>query len=113
MRLGTRREPNAIDVTNGLLRRAPHVLATAQRDEVVLFDTARERYYTLNDVGTLVWTLLGEPTTVASIVEAIRLEYAVPPDAAPDPVAGDVAALLRELHAAGMLVVDRLPGGAS
>ena len=112
MRSGILYKLLAPDIGSGRLCRAPHVLATAQGDEVVLFDTARERYYTLNAVGTRVWELLAEPTTLASLAAAIRREFAVPADGADDPVEGDLTRLLRELRSAGMLRVERMPRGA-
>jgi hypothetical protein len=87
----------------GPLRRSPHVLATAQGDELVLFDLQGERYYTLNDVGSRVWSLLGAGATVPQIVDAIRREYVVPSGAAADPVEQDVVRLVRELRAAGLV----------
>lgn len=98
------------DVSTSRFRRAPHVLATPQGDELVLFDTSRERYYTLNDVGSRVWTLLALPMTATEIATVIRREYEVPRDPTLDPVAADVARLLRELHAAGMATVERIAG---
>ena len=97
----------APDVTACRLRRAAHVLATPQGDEVVLFDTARERYYTLNEVGASMWALLAEPKTLDELVAAIRREYQVPTGRTPDPIREDVARLLRDLHVAGMLLAER------
>jgi hypothetical protein len=94
------------DVTTCRVQRSPRVLATRQAGEIVLFDTAQERYFTLNDVGASVWTMLGEPTTLAELVESIRREYEVPSDPAADLVQRDVASLLRELHSAGLVVVE-------
>lgn len=98
------------DVSTSRFRRAPQVLATPQGDELVLFDTAGERYYTLNEVGARVWTLLALPMAVTEIAAVLRREYDVPRDAAADPVTGDVTHLLRELHAAGMVTAERIPG---
>lgn len=112
MRSGILYKLFAPDVESGRVHRAPHVLATAQGDEVVLFDTGRERYYTLNAVGARVWELLAEPTTLADVVTAIRGEFALPADAADDPIERDTIRLLRELRAAGMVMVERIPRGA-
>jgi hypothetical protein len=98
------------DVSSSRFRRAPHVLAAPQGDELVLVDTARERYYTLNEVGARVWVLLTLPISAAEIAAVIRREYEMPRDAAADPVAADVTRLLRELHAAGMVTTERIPG---
>jgi hypothetical protein len=84
------------------------VLATPQGDEVVLFDTTGERYFTLNDVGTRIWTMLGKPTTCTEIVNGIRREYDAPSDPEHDPVERDVSRLLRDLQAAGLVIAERL-----
>jgi hypothetical protein len=105
MRFGILTRRTAPDIRSGRLRRPPHVLATAQGDEIVLFDTSRERYYTLNAVGTRVWQLLERSTTFTEVVAAIRAEYDAPPGREGDPVEGDIARLLTELRRAGMLAV--------
>jgi hypothetical protein len=110
MRIGIFSRSGAPDVATSRFRRAPHVLATPQGDELVLFDTARERYYTLNEVGSRVWVLLAAPMAMTEIAAVIRREYEVPRGPALDPVAADVARLLRELYVAGMVTVERLPG---
>jgi hypothetical protein len=94
----------SLDVRSCRLQRSPQVLATPQGDEVVLFDVAGERYFTLNDVGRSVWAMLAEPVTMADIVSAIRHEYDAPRDSGPDPVQRDVERLLRELLSASLIV---------
>jgi hypothetical protein len=113
MRMGLFSRYSALDVSTSRFRRAPHVLATTQGNELVLFDASRERYYTLNEVGARVWTLLALPMTITEIATVIRREYEIPRDLAADPVAGDVTRLLRELHATRMVTVEPIPGAAS
>jgi hypothetical protein len=96
----------ATAILNGRLRQSPHVLATAQGDELVLLDVKREQYYTLNEVGSRAWELLAEGTTRSRIVEAIRREYDLPDGTEGDSVEGDVSRLLTQLHAAGLVVID-------
>jgi hypothetical protein len=114
MRINIFSRASTPDASTSRFRRAPHVLATPQGDELVLFDTARERYYTLNDVGARVWVLLALPMAVAELAAVIRREYEVPRDSAcdsaPDPVSVDVTRLVRELHGLGMVTVERIPG---
>lgn len=100
--------PIALD---GRLRQSPHVLSAAQGSELVLFDLEGERYYTLNEVGSRAWAVLAGGATGASIVEAIRGEYALPPGVDEERVAGDVARLLADLHTAGLVVVDTAAEG--
>jgi len=38
------------------------------------------RYYGLNRVGSRVWELLAQPTTVAELCATLQQEYAVPPE---------------------------------
>jgi hypothetical protein len=106
MRLRFISRPVATDFSVCRLRRAPHVLATPQGEELVLFDTARERYYTLDEVGASVWAVLAEPATLDELTAATRREYEAPAGSAPGMVRDDVARLLRELHSAGMLSVE-------
>jgi hypothetical protein len=110
MRLGIMDLLIAPDVAAGRLRRAPHVLAAKQDDEVVLCDTARGRYYTLNAVGARVWELLAAPTSLDELVAVVRREFALAPDVTNDPVAGDVSRLLHALHAARILIVEHRGG---
>jgi hypothetical protein len=100
------------DVLSSRLRQSRHVLATAHGDELVLLDLKRERYFTLNDVGSRVWTLLGQGTMRDEIATVIRREYDVSHRERGDLVANDVARLLADLHAAGLIVADDpAPGG--
>lgn len=92
-------------------RRAPHVLATAQGGELVLFDTRGERYYTLNEVGSRIWALLAEATSPDEIVDQLRAEYAMPAGVPGDSIAQDVARLLDELHSAHLVSAERAHHG--
>jgi hypothetical protein len=93
-------------VLDGRLRQSSHVLATAQGDELVLLDLKRERYFTLNEVGSRMWALLSAGATRDELVSVIRREYRIRSDGPKDPVAADVERLLAELHAAGLVVMD-------
>ncbi len=77
----------------------PHVVAAAQGGRTVLLDVERGRYYTLDEVGGRIWGMLGEGTSRAGIVEALRLEY----DVEASRVEADVAALLAQLRGAGLV----------
>ena len=102
MRFGILARRPMADIRSSTLRRAPHVLATAQGEEVVLLDTSRERYYTLNAIGARVWELLECSTTFAELVAAIRGEYDAPTGS---DVGVDVGQLLTQLRTAGLLIV--------
>jgi hypothetical protein len=55
--------------------------------------------YTLNDVGSRVWTLLEAPKSIDEITAVLCEEY----DAPREQVARDVAELLNELEAGGLI----------
>ncbi len=93
-------------VLDGRLRQASHVVAAAQGDELCLLDLKGGRFYTLNDVGGRVWTLLDGSITRADIVDALRRTYDVRLDGHDDPVEGDVTRLLAELYEEGLVIVD-------
>jgi hypothetical protein len=57
---------------------APQVLSVVQEEDTALLDLRSERYFTLNEVGTRIWELLGEGTEVAVIVELLAEEYEAP-----------------------------------
>jgi hypothetical protein len=88
------------------LRQSPHVLATAQGNELALLDMKRERYYTLNEVGSRAWTLLALGTTRSAIVETICREYDVTSAGGEYAVDEDISRLLSQLYEAGLVVED-------
>ena len=55
--------------------------------------------YTLNDVGSRVWTLVESPKSVAEIVSVLCEEY----DASPDQITNDTVELLQQLEASGLI----------
>src|SRR6476619_3262953 len=57
--------------------------------------------YTLNDVGSRIWTLIESPRSIDDIVPMLCDEYEAPRDA----IARDVNELLRELQANGLIHV--------
>jgi hypothetical protein len=101
------------NATNCRFRRADGVLVTRQGGELVLLDTRRERYYTLNDVGAVVWGALAESSTRAALLQAIvsACDASALPDVAV--VEGDVARLLEQFLAAGLVSVESGHGEAA
>jgi hypothetical protein len=95
----------------GRLIRPLHVMSTTRDGETVLLDTVRGHYHTLNDVGTRVWEMLADGTTLDVIVGTIRREYDIPLVGGVDPVEQDVTTLLRHLRAAGLLITE--PSGTA
>ena len=103
---GFRPRKDAGIITNGRLSRASQVLSAAQGDELMLLELTGGRYFTLDAVGSRIWALLTECTTFEQIVASIRREYAMPADFGGDRVERDVAALLHQLHAAGLISIE-------
>jgi hypothetical protein len=68
--------------------------------ESVLLDLASGHYFGLNAVGTRVWLLLENGATVDGVVDAIAAEF----DAERAEIARDVAELLTELAARGLVI---------
>jgi hypothetical protein len=62
-------------------------------DDTVILDLRAGLYFSLNNVGTLVWQLVQRPRTVREIREAVLAAF----DVEPDVCDRDIAALLRDL----------------
>lgn len=82
--------------------RNPNYIFRRIVDEAVLVPIHRdvadmECIYTLNDVGTTVWTRLEAPATMAELSRAILEEYEAEPEAA----AADLEGFLEEMVAIG------------
>jgi hypothetical protein len=67
--------------------------------DVLALDTRTELYLAVNKSGALLWQLLARGTTRAELVDRLAHEY----DLAPARAASDVAALLDDLSARGLL----------
>jgi len=76
-----------------------NVVSTDLSGGTALLDLRTGQYFTLDGVGSLVWTLLQTPSSRTRIVDAILEEYEV----APDECDRDVEALLGELRGAALV----------
>ena len=76
-----------------------NVVSTDLSGGTALLDLRTGQYFTLDGVGSLVWTLLQTPSSRTRIVDAILEEYEV----APDECDRDVEALLGELQTAALV----------
>jgi hypothetical protein len=57
-----------------------HVAAKLLKDEAVLLDLREGFYFGLNDVGSRIWTLVGEQRTLGEICDMLIIEYEVSRD---------------------------------
>jgi hypothetical protein len=76
------------------------VVARQVGEEMVLLDLESGTYYTLNEVGAVVWRKLGAGETLDAIVDAIVTEF----DAEAPAVRDDVARLVADLRSHRLLL---------
>lgn len=67
--------------------------------QMVLLNSDNERYFSLNEEGTLIWQLLKEQNSPEQIVDILKQQYEVEANI----LRADVEKLLMELKAAGLL----------
>lgn len=96
-----RREYSIVDKISRIVAKQGH-LATDLGDETVIFNTECEKYYGLNDVGTLIWTLIQEPRTIDEIVKIVAAEY----DVEPERFERDLTKLLQDLQSANLIEIQ-------
>lgn len=53
------------------------VLSVEQDGETAILDSNNEQYYSLDEVGTLIWALLEQEATFEEIVHTVMTEYEV------------------------------------
>ncbi len=99
MLFGKSRSSVAVSTTPRRLTPSPHVVSVVQDTDTALLDLRSERYFTLNEVGTRIWALLGEGTEVAMIIELLAEEYDAPIHA----IEADTRTLLAAMHKAGLV----------
>lgn len=76
-----------------------HIAAKLLKDEAVLLDLKEGFYFGLNDVGSRIWTLVGEEKSLSEICDQLLREYEVPRDE----LEKHVQSLLRELLGKGLI----------
>jgi hypothetical protein len=90
----------AVVRTSQQFRVPSHVLSRSVGDDTVLLDLRREEYFSLDAVGTRVWSLLVEGESLRAIVDRMSETSGTDPAV----VADDVDALIADLVASGVLV---------
>ena len=78
---------------------ASHVLEENVREDVLLYDTGKEEFVSLNSTAGDVWRLATGELTVDGIVDKLASSYQVPADS----IRADVAATVEQLIGAGLL----------
>ena len=80
--------------------RSSRILAQQAQGATVLLSLDEGTYFSLNDVGAVVWEMCDGTHTLAEVVEAVCAEF----DAPPDVVTSDVVALVEELASERLVV---------
>lgn len=96
----------AVSSTLGLddiVRQRGGLLAQPVEDMTLMANTERGKYFGFEAVGTRIWALMAEPTTVADICAVMMDEFEV--DRAT--CERDVLEFLEQLRAEGMIEVER------
>lgn len=70
--------------------------------ESVLLGLASEQYFGLDPVGTRIWVLLGEDSSLKAVFERLLSEYEV----APDRLETDLLTLVGRLSKAGLVLIE-------
>ena len=80
-----------------------HLLFQEVDDEAVLLDLERGHYFGLAEVGTRIWRLLGEHSTLPAVYRALLQDgYAVDEDE----LEHDLEGFVRELAAEGLVELE-------
>jgi hypothetical protein len=82
-----------------LISRSESLLAALVREQIVMMDIGRDRFYGLDDIGSDVWHHLQTPRRFDVLVDALAAEY----DADRPTIAEDMRKLLSEMTALGMV----------
>jgi len=80
---------------------SPDVVGRVVGGELVLLDLESATYFGLNEVGSRMWTLMGELGSLRPVCDAVSREY----DVSRAQLERDLLALVRELHDKGLLHV--------
>ena len=78
----------------------PHVYHRDLHDEVILLDAQSDAYLGLNQTAAAIWAILAEGGTFSTAVDAVVTRF----DVAQEHAEADVADLISELLARGLLV---------
>jgi hypothetical protein len=73
--------------------------------EVAILHLKTGMYYGMDEVGARIWSLLGTPMTIGSILETLLTEYEIEPDLCEQ----DLLGLLHTLQEEGLVQVDDSP----
>lgn len=91
-----------IDPFSHALTPGPRVLAQQVGEEAVLLDLASECYFGLDPVGARAWQLLQQQSSLATVYEQMRVEFAV----APERLRADLVSFVQKLLDTGLITAQ-------
>jgi hypothetical protein len=92
------------DVT--VYQRSPDVVSCMMGEGAALLDTRSSTYFTMNEVGSMIWDKLDQPAAVHVIVEAVAEQFDTS-EVSPSDIEADVKAMLEELSRADLVTVSQ------
>lgn len=82
-----------------VLRRTDDHVSAPLAEWLVMMDIDAGKYYMLDDIASVIWTRLAEPTSVTDLVASLCSRYDVPPSRCE----AEVLPLLTKLHEKGLV----------
>ncbi len=79
-----------------------HVIFRELQGEAVVLNLENERYYGLDDIGTRIWSLLAQSTTLNDVYQTLLGEY----DVDPDSLRRDITALIEQLQEQDLVILS-------
>ncbi|WP_104563495.1 PqqD family protein [Xanthomonas arboricola] len=86
---------------NALIVQAPGCLAAEMGEELVVMNTERGLYFSLDPIGKQIWTHLASPCTFVALCDRLCADYATTRSR----IETDVASLLETLRGAGTVEI--------
>ena len=86
---------------DSILRKNPNIVSSEIDGETVMMDTDFEKYFGMRAVGTRIWQLLEQDTSLQNICQQLVEEYEVTLEQCQE----DVAPFLNELAKQDMLIL--------
>lgn len=91
--------PTSMIERSAVLRRSDAHVSAPLEECLVMMDIDAGKYYLLDDIASVVWTRLAEPTTVVDLVADLCSRY----DVAASRCEAEVLPFLTELHEKGLV----------
>jgi hypothetical protein len=106
----SRPEPSPEDSNEMIIARSTSVIASEVDGEVLMMSIEQGCYFGLDDIAGDIWRRIEPPCSFTSLIDGLAVDY----DANPETIAADVRALLRDMLARDVVVLQRgLPNRSS